>query len=75
MYHNAATSSANGGTRYIANLYYNNRAERHMSSNTLDTLITKLHLMMSTMHSGWSGDIIDQHDRTIIHRCLYQEPE
>ncbi len=75
MYHNATTLPTDSDARYIANLYFNNRIEHNISSNTPDTLVTKLHLMISTMHSGWSGNIIDRHSNTIIHRCSYQEPE
>ncbi len=75
MHLDAATLLADSSTRYIANVYYNGSIEHHMSGNTPSTLVAKLHLMISTMHSGWSGDIIDQHDSKTIHRCSYQAPE
>ncbi len=67
--------ASNNNERYTANLYYHGRLEHQFSGNILNRLLTKLHLLVNSMRTGTSGNIVDERQNKIVHSCSYQASE
>jgi hypothetical protein len=63
--------------QFIANLYYHGRLEQQMSGDAkeLDSLLANMHLLVDSMRTGSSGNIIDRYQGKVIYSCAYQSPE
>ena len=61
--------------QFIANLYYHGRLEQQLSSDSLDSLLTNMHVIVDGLRTGSSGNIIDRHKSKVVYTCVYQSPE
>jgi len=67
--------SASSNKNFVANLYYHGRLEQQQSGDVFESLLTNLHVMLDSLSSGSSGDIIDCSQNKVVYSCSYQSPE